>query len=138
MKTNKISKEYISEVKALFPIKKKEEKEYIRKLASDVDAYCEDANVTSKQEVYENYGKPHEVVSNYFSSVDTDYIVKNLKISKIIRSAIIIFLILTTIAASVFCFILYLDYQVILRQEVVISDSSIVVEEIIVEEEIIE
>lgn len=131
MKTNKTSKEYISEVKALFPIKKKEEKEYIRKLASDVNAYCEDANVTSKQEVYENYGKPHEVVSNYFSSVDTDYIVKNLKISKITRSAIIIFLILTTIAASVFGIYMHHIYQLIDQNTIAIVEEVIVVEEVI-------
>ena len=39
---NKICKEYISEIKALFPIKRKPEKDYIKKIAADVADYCED------------------------------------------------------------------------------------------------
>lgn len=131
MKTNKVCKAYISEVKALFPIKKKEEKEYIRKLASDVDAYCEDANVKSKQEIYENYGKPHEVMSNYFSTVDTEYIVKNLRLSKIIRSAIIIFLILATIAATTFGIYMHHIYRLLDHNTIAVVEEEIAVHEVI-------
>ena len=122
---NKICKEYISEIKALFPIKRKPEKEYIKKIAADVADYCEEANVTSKQELYDNYGRPNDVVNNYFATVDTEYIVKEIKTTKFIKSAIAIIIILAMIATSALCITLYAQYQMVKRTEVVMVDQTI-------------
>lgn len=122
---NKICKEYISEIKALFPIKRKPEKDYIKKIAADVADYCEEANVTSKQELYDNYGKPNDVVNNYFATVDTEYIVKEIKTTKFIKSAIAIIIILAMIATSALCITLYAQYQMVKRTEVVMVDQTI-------------
>ena len=122
---NKICKEYISEIKALFPIKRKPEKEYIKKIAADVADYCEEANVTSKQELYDNYGRPNDVVNNYFATVDTEYVVKEIKTTKFIKSAIAIIIILAMIATSALCITLYAQYQMVKRTEVVMVDQTI-------------
>lgn len=122
---NKICKEYISEIKALFPIKRKPEKDYIKKIAADVADYCEEANVTSKQELYDNYGRPNDVVNNYFATVDTEYIVKEIKTTKFIKSAIAIIIILAMIATSALCITLYAQYQMVKRTEVVMVDQTI-------------
>ena len=139
---NKICKEYVGEIKTLFPIKKKQEKAYIKKLALDVSDYCLDANVTSKQELYDNYGNPFDVVSNYFSTVDTTYIVKNLRIAKFIHRAIAVILVLATIATVAHNLYLHHLHQVLednkmVGVDYVIEDNGIIEEEII-EEEIIQ
>ena len=108
---NKICKEYISEIKALFPIKRKPEKDYIKKIAADVADYCEEANVTSKQELYDNYGRPNDVVNNYFATVDTEYVVKQIRTTRLIRVAVAVLLILATISTSLMCYILYTEHQ---------------------------
>jgi hypothetical protein len=126
---NKICKKYISEVKTFFPVMGKNERKYIKKLNENIEGYCEEANITSKQELYDNYGNPNDVVNDYCSTVDTDYIIKKIKISKYIKFFIATILVLITIATSTYCVLLYNSYQTAARQEVVICDQSI--EEII-------
>lgn len=133
---NKICKEYVGEIKTLFPIKKKQEKAYIKKLALDVSDYCLDANITSKQDLYDNYGKPFDVVSNYVSTVDTTYIVKNLRIAKFIRRAIAVILVLATIATVAHNLYLHHLHQVIEYNKIVVVDD--IIEENIIEEDFIE
>lgn len=110
---NKICKEYMGEIKTLFPIKKKSEKAYLRKLTADVEDYCEEANVTTKQELYDNYGMPYEVVSNYFSTVDNDHLVKLLRNSRLTRIATVVLLVLTTIATTMLGMFLLHRYNVL-------------------------
>lgn len=116
---NKLCKEYISEIKALFPIKRKEERDYIKKIIADVEDYCEEANVTTKQELYENYGKPNDVVNNYFSTVDTEYIAKQIRVTGFIKTAVAVLLVLATVATSALCLHFYNVKQKMLREEVV-------------------
>ena len=53
---NKICKQYISEVKSFFPIMGKSEKRYVTKLKANIESYCEDEEITTKEELYEKYG----------------------------------------------------------------------------------
>ena len=122
---NKICREYILEIKALFPIKRKPEREYIKKLVSDIEDYCEEENVTSKQELYENYGKPNEIVNNYFSAVDTEYIAKQIRVTGFIKTAVAVLLVLATVATSALCIYLNSAYQVLAREEIVIRENII-------------
>ena len=78
---SKISKKYIKEVKAIFPVKSKKERLYLKNLARDVEMLCEEENITNKEELYEKYGKPFDVAAEYFSTVDTAYVFKKIKIN---------------------------------------------------------
>ena len=48
---NKICKQYISEVKSFFPIMGKSEKRYVTKLKANIESYCEDEEITTKEEL---------------------------------------------------------------------------------------
>lgn len=125
---NKVCREYISEIKALFPIKRKPERDYINKLASDIADYSEEANVTTKQELYENYGKPNDVVKSYLSTVDTEYIVKQIKVTRYIKAFIIAMLVLATIATSALCITLNAELRFIKDQEKYATTETIITE----------
>ena len=43
---NKLCKEYINEIKAIFPVKGNEERKYIKELSKDIEDYCEESNAT--------------------------------------------------------------------------------------------
>ena len=122
---NKICKEYMGEIRTLFPIKKKDEKAYLKKLATDVEDYCEEAKVESKQELYDNYGMPYEVVSNYLSTVDTDYIVKQLRISKFLRRAIVALLVLAVAATTARVIYLQHAHDVIEHNRLVVEGKIV-------------
>lgn len=115
---NKIGKEYISEIKTLFPIKSKKEKAYLKNLAIDVNSYCEEAGIISKQELYDNYGKPMEVVNAYFSTADVEYVVKRVKIAKYIKIGIAAILALALVATSSYCIQKYIGIQIMKEQQI--------------------
>ncbi|MBR3988514.1 MAG: hypothetical protein IKK10_04345 [Clostridia bacterium] len=122
---NRICKEYMIEVKALFPIKRKPEREYIRKIASDIEGFCEDAKVTNKEELYEKYGNPSDVVNSYLRCVDIEYISKQIRTTRIVKTVLSVLLVLATIATSAFCVYLYSEYYSRKKQEVVVSNDIV-------------
>ncbi len=122
---NKICREYMLEVKALFPIKRKPERQYIRKLTSDVEDFCEEAKVADKEELYQKYGNPNDVVNSYLQCVDIEYLSKQIRTTRIVKGVISVLLILAVIATSAFCIGLYVEYQSHKKQEVVIKSSII-------------
>ena len=114
---NKICKEYISEIKALFPIKRKQEREYINKLVSDIEGFCEEANVTTKEDLYTEYGQPNDIVNNYLSTINTAHMVKQIKTARYVKILIIAMLVMATIATSALCITLYSEYQIFKDKE---------------------
>ena len=94
---NKICKTYISEVKAFFPILGKDEKAYISKLKTNVDNFCDEANISTKEELYKQYGMPIDVVHEYYSSSDTESIIKRIQLTKYIKRFCLIVLVLSII-----------------------------------------
>ena len=65
------------------------------------------------------------MVNDYFSSVDPDYIIRKIKISKYIKAAVIALIAALIAAASVYCVVRYEFHQVAMRQEVVICETEI-------------
>lgn len=125
---SKISKQYIKEVKAMFPVKSKNERLYLKKLTMDVEMLCEEVNITSKEELYEKYGKPVDVVAEYFATVDTDYVFKKLRISKYIKALVAVTTAIIIVLTAMFATIRWQLHQMELREEVVICEE--VIEEI--------
>lgn len=73
-----VYKEYIKEIKMIFPVKGKQERKYIKNLSNDVADFCENENIESKEELYDSYGTPIEVVSHYFSAKEVPYVVNKI------------------------------------------------------------
>jgi len=113
---NKICKQYISEVKALFPIMGKSEKAYIAKLCNTVEDYCEEFNVETKEALYESYSTPAQVVQDYFASADTEYLVKKVKFSKFIKITFVVLLALALVGISIYSLVLYQDYRTAMNE----------------------
>ena len=100
---NKICKEYISDAKKFFPIMGRQERHFLRKISGDIEDLIEEENITSKTELIKKYRKPYEVANNYYCSyIDTDLIVKRIKISKYIKAIIIVFICTLLVALSAY------------------------------------
>ena len=122
---NKICKTYISEVKAFFPILGKDEKAYISKLKTNVDNFCDEANISTKEELYKQYGMPIDVVHEYYSSIDTESIIKRIRLTKYIKRAIFLLLALSTLATITYCTIFYHDHKIVSNEEAVFIEQTI-------------
>ena len=122
---NKICKEYISEIKSLFPINRKMEKTYLNKMATDVEDFCEENNITTIDELYKTYGTPEDVVHNYISLLDRKTLVKHINTAKFVKIIAVSILVAVTIATTIWGVYKYNIFQIEKRQEVVISYETI-------------
>ena len=122
---NKLCKEYIKEVKAMFPVKGKKEHKYIKQLSKDIEDYCEESNATTKEELYENYGNPVDVVAEYFSAIGAPYVIKKIRISKYIKALIAVIIAVIFVLSTVYGVVLWEEHKMIMREEVVIVEEVI-------------
>lgn len=122
---NKLCKEYIKEVKAMFPVKGKKERKYIKQLSKDIEDYCEESNATTKEELYENYGNPVDVVAEYFSAIGAPYVIKKIRISKYIKALIAVIIAVILVLSTVYGVVLWEEHQMIMREEMVFVETVI-------------
>ena len=122
---NNLCKEYIKEAKAMFPVKGKKERKYIKQLSKDIEDYCEESNATTKEELYENYGNPVDVIAEYFSAIGAPYVIKKIRISKYIKALIAIIIAVILVLSTMYGVIRWEEHQMLLREEVVIVEDII-------------
>ncbi len=67
----------------------KPEKDYLNKMAVQVKDYCEDNQVESPENLYENFDRPEDVVREYYSIMDTEDIITRIKRTKLLRTLVI-------------------------------------------------
>ena len=118
---NKVCKEYISDAKKFFPIMGKDERNYLHGLNGKLEEFCEDKDISSKQELFEQYRQPYEIANDYYESVDTEKIIKKIKISKYVKTLIIVVILAISIISTAFCINLYYRHQSYIREEMVDS-----------------
>lgn len=110
---NNICKQYIKQVKTLFPIMGKNEKAYIQNLASSLEDVCEEESIHSLNELYSQFGDPADTLNKYFSSLDTTDIIKRISISKWKKRILFFILILISCSAIFTCIYQYKAYKIL-------------------------
>ncbi len=122
---NNFSKKYMDDVKTLFPIIRKSEKAYLRQMKQNIADYCEQSTVSSVDELYEEFGKPQDVVYDYFSMMDITQLLSHIHLRRTIKHFF------TAICAIVFAIalfvtaILYQEHLEVMRQEVIFIETTI-------------
>lgn len=122
---NKITKQYVKNVKDFFPMSGKGEKKYLENLELNIEDFCEEVSILSLEELYEKFGTPSEVVNDYYSSVDTDYILKQMSKSKLIRRLIIALIAAVVISTLAYGSYLYAEYRTLQRQAIFFEEVII-------------
>lgn len=107
---NTISKEYTKQIKALFPVNGKPEKKYVNALVQQVEEICEEESITSIEQLYEKFGKPEDIVREYFSRMDTEEVVQRIKKTHFLKF-LITAIIIAAIAVSVYAATSTILYQ---------------------------
>lgn len=120
-----LCKQYIKNAKALFPVMGKAERKYFENLELNVQEYCEETSVSSLEDLYKNFGTPAEVVNSYFTSANMDYVLKQIKRAKVVKTTLIAFVVAALIAMTTCCTILYSAYQVF-QDEQMFSEETVI------------
>lgn len=124
-RTNDFTHEYISEVKALFPIIGKNERRYLAQLRRNLTDYCEDMPVASINMLYEEFGMPQDAVYTYYSMMDMEQLISLIHMGKMIRRFFLALLIVVLAFFIYLSAIIYEEHLACIRTEPVFIDTVI-------------
>lgn len=117
--------QYIHEIRFLFPSYTKQEKAYVNKLKKSVLEYIEESGCSSKEELYQTFGKPEEVVMNYYSSCDFPEIIHRLRIINYIKKTIAIIMILVLCCVTIWGVSTYHSYKIFKAEQATFKETMI-------------
>ena len=123
---DKLSKSYISKVKAMFPIMGKKEKRYIKKLKLNIDDFLEDSTESSMEILYKEFGRSEEVIQDYYDNTNTEEIIKRIKISKYRKRFLAVLTVCILFTTIVFCGLLYSEHQAFMKQGIIFDEDIII------------
>lgn len=121
----KLCQQYLSDVKAFFPIIGNQERKYLTKLAETVEDYCTEEKATTIEELYDGFGHPSEVTNTYLTSVDTSQLIKRIQFTKWIKRGIIALLLIALISVSVYGISTYLAYKMLEQEQIYFDETTI-------------
>lgn len=109
---NKLCKKYISSVKSLFPILGREERKYIKNLKSEIENFIEDNEITAMEELFQKYGSPNEIISNYYSEMSLDNMLKKINKKRLLKIIVTVFIIILLIVLITYFVTIFVQSQV--------------------------
>lgn len=122
----KLCQQYLSDVKAFFPILGKSERKYLAKLAATVEDYCTEEKATTTEELYDGFGHPSEVANTYLTSVDTSQLIKRIQFTKWIKRGIIALLLIALIGVSIYGIKSYKAYKMLEQEQIYFDETDII------------
>ena len=72
MNKENAARDYIRQVKAIFPLYGRERKRFINDLKEAVESHIEDTKDGSYEDIVKHFGSPAEVVSDYIEGMDPE------------------------------------------------------------------
>ena len=109
---NKNGKQYYREIKTIFPSMGKNERRLLKRYKVRITELCDANSNISYASIIKELGTPIDVITDYYENVETEYLMKRLQPTKLIRRLIYIMLIITLILLVVsiaFNYKLYID-----------------------------
>lgn len=122
---NKLNQRYLKEVKSFFPIMGKPERRYLKKLSGQINDYCIEKEVSSIDELYQDFGRPSEISNTYFSNIDINEFVKRIQLAKWLKKGIAVFVLIALIAVTVYSIDSYCAYKVFERESIYFGETEI-------------
>ena len=114
-------------VRALFPVYGIPERRFLKGLENSLEEYLLEHPAASLSDFEDRFGAPQDVVNEYITGSDVNYLYKRLNIAKYIRLACIVML---ALAILLFAVEYYHDYCALQQ----VRDSLITYEESIIED----
>ncbi len=122
---NKLCKTYIRRVKALFPLMGKSERKYIKNLRTNINDYLVDMPNSNINDLYKEFGSPKDIINSYYSTIDIDNVIKRIRISKYIKTFIIL-LAMCLLSLTVLRFYIHYEEHQIFMKEQIYSNETII------------
>lgn len=75
-----LNKKYYKNIKRLFPVHTKKEKQYLKQLRIEIEEY----DKASYDELVHLFGEPIEIVKSYYDTINSQYLLNKMNTKKII------------------------------------------------------
>jgi len=123
---NKEIKKYYKEVSTLLPVHGKYEKQFLKNIRESLLEFSADIPDITYLKLCDEFGDPQDIIINYYSEIDNEYLRKQLRRTHFIRIA-------TTVAFILFCALMiylavlfYIDF--INAQNAIITHEKTIIE----------
>ena len=127
---NCMKREYLNEIKLLFPTMHKNEKRYLQGLSKNIDEYLNNNDdpdkLSTKETFYSFFGSPTDVVHQYFSGMDTESFCSYLKLRKLKRCVLLTLCTLILASTIIIDILLWQEHLSVMRSEIVSVDTVII------------
>lgn len=107
-------KKYLKTIRSLFPVYGHYEKRFFADLKNNIAEYVESCPNPSFSDLKQVFGTPASIISEYLSSVDTNYLAKQLSRARYIRTTCVFTIIAFFIALTIcyaYTYKAYLEFQ---------------------------
>ncbi len=101
MKINKDSRRYYKEIRTIIPSRGKYEKRLLKIYEEKISEFNMNKPDISYEELQKRMGNPSEIINDYYDGVDTAYLIKRLRTTKLIRTSILTVLIIVLIGVII-------------------------------------
>ncbi|MFR2365946.1 MAG: DUF6120 family protein [Eubacterium sp.] len=115
---NKLCKTYIRRVKTLFPLMGKSERKYIKILKTNINDYLVDTPNSNINDLYKEFGSPKDIMNSYYSTIDIDNVIKKIRISKYVKTLIILLAMCLLSLTVLRFYIQYEGHQVFMKEQI--------------------
>ena len=95
------ARDYIRQVKAIFPLYGRERKRFINDLKEAVESHIEDTKDGSYEDIVKHFGSPAEVVSDYIEGMDHEALYRKITFRRRITTIAVIALIAVLIGVVI-------------------------------------
>lgn len=102
--------QYFKQIKLLFPVFGPYEKRFYEDLKASVTEFTLLEPNYTLGDLHENFGDPKEIIRTYLASVDSDYMYKQIKRTKLVRRGVICGIVLVLLACLAILGLDYADY----------------------------
>lgn len=94
-------KRYLRNIRSVFPIYSSYEKRFYEDLKNSIEEYTYNAKINSFSDLENEFGSPTKIICDYLSSVDADYLSKQLSRIKYLRIICISIVVVCIISLSI-------------------------------------
>lgn len=119
-----VSDTYIKQIKVLFPVMGKKEKEYIGKIKQQITETLPEMPSYTLEDLYEKIGDPKKVVWEYYNLVDPSQFKKRIAIRKYIRGFIVVLLLAVVILESYGWYTYQQHHKIFMREKAFVESTS--------------
>ncbi len=123
---NKDMKKYLRELKILLPVHGEKEKIFLEDIKSSILEITDNQENITYEFLCNEFGRPQDIIINYFSEIDHEYLRKKLRIASVVRKTAIIFIVLVLLLIVYRAVIIYDSYldakDAVITQEVTVIE----------------